>query len=140
MIKKTITYLDYNDVERTEDFYFNLTEVEAMEMEVNTAGGLSATIEKISAEKDMSAIIKILKEFVLRAYGEKSPDGRRFIKSKELSEEFSQTEAYSKLFMELATNEGAGVEFVNGILSSIKNKPALSISQGQATKSALVIE
>ena len=116
MLKKTITYVDYNDGERTEDYYFNLSKAELMEMELSIAGGLSETIDKIIKAKDTPSLVKIFKELVLKAYGVKSPDGKRFIKSDELREEFSQTEAYSQLFMELATNAEAAAAFVNGII------------------------
>ena len=118
MVKKTITYLDYNDTERTEDFYFNITEAEIAEMELSTAGGLTTMIENVVKSQDTPAIIKIFKELVLKSYGEKSPDGRRFIKSAEISEAFSQTPAYSEIFMELATNADAAAKFVNGIVPS----------------------
>ena len=122
MLKKTITYTDYNDVERTEDFYFNLTKAELMEMEMGAVGGLSGMIEKIVSAKDAPAIIKVFKELVLKAYGEKSADGKRFIKSKEISDAFAQTEAYSQLFMELATDADAASKFVNGIAPSMEEK------------------
>lgn len=127
MLKKTITYTDYNGVERSEDFYFNLSKAEIMEMEMSTAGGLTEMITKIVAAQDAPSIIKIFKDLVLKAYGEKSPDGKRFIKSEELSEAFSQTEAYSILFMELATNADEAAKFVNGIVPSVDNtsKPML---------------
>ena len=126
MLKKTITYTDYNGAERTEDFYFNLSKAEVMEMEMSTSGGLAEMITRIVAEQDAPAIIKIFKELVLKAYGQKSPDGKRFIKSEEMSIAFSQTEAYSKLFMELATDADAAAKFVNGIIpSSDTNAPAL---------------
>lgn len=116
MLKKTVTYHDYNDVERTEDFYFNLSKAELLEMELGTSGGLAEMIRKIVAAQDAPAIIKVFKELVLKAYGEKSADGKRFIKSEELSEAFSQTEAYSQIFMELATDDNKAAEFVNGIV------------------------
>ena len=116
MFKKVITYTDYNGEERTEDFYFNLSRAEVTEMELSTEGGLGATIERITKAKDVPAIIAIFKDLILKAYGQKSPDGKRFIKSKQLSEEFSQTEAYSNLFMELATNSTAASEFINSIM------------------------
>lgn len=122
MLKKTITYTDYNEVERTEDFYFNLTKAEIMEMELTTVGGLSAMIEKIVAAKDGPTIIKTFKDLVLKAYGEKSADGRRFIKSPEIAEAFSQTEAYSQIFMELATDDEAAAKFVNGIIPEVESK------------------
>ena len=127
MLKKTITYNDYNGTERTEDFYFNLTKAEIMEMEMSTSGGLAEMITKIVATKDAPAIIKIFKELILKAYGEKSPDGKRFIKSEEISTAFSQTEAYSQLFMELATDADAASTFVNGIVPATEQK-AIAIS------------
>ena len=116
MLKKTITYIDYNGTERKEDFYFNLSKAEIMEMEMGTTGGMVEMINKIVAAQDAPAIIDMLKKMILKAYGEKSADGMRFIKSKELSEAFSQTEAYSQLFMELATDADAASKFVNGIV------------------------
>ena len=116
MLKKTIKFVDYNDVERTEDFYFNLSKAELSEMELETPGGFAAMLQRITAAQDTPSLVKIFKELILRAYGEKSDDGRRFIKSKELSEAFSQTEAYSELFMELATNAEAASAFINGIV------------------------
>ena len=116
MLKKTITYVDYNDTERKEDFYFNLSKAEIMEMEMGTTGGMVEMINRIVAAQDAPAIIDVFKKMILTAYGEKSADGKRFIKSKELSEAFSQTEAYSQLFMELATDADAASKFVNGIV------------------------
>lgn len=115
MLKKTITYTDYNDVERTEDFYFNLNKAEIMEMEMSTTGGMAEMIQRIVKAQDSPAIVKIFKDLVLRAYGEKSADGKRFIKNDEIREAFAQTEAYSILFMELATDADAAAAFVNGI-------------------------
>ncbi len=116
MIKKTMTFTDYNGNERTEDFYFNLTKAELAEMELSTTGGLGQMIQDIINAQDTPRIISIFKDLVLKSYGVKSADGRRFIKSKELSMEFAQTEAYSDLFMTLATDEAAATEFVNGIV------------------------
>lgn len=126
MLKKKITYTDYNGTERTEDFYFNLTKAEIMEMELGTSGGLAETIQRIVDAQDAPSIIKVFKDLILKAYGEKSPDGKRFVKSKELSEAFSQTEAYSQLFMELATDADAAAEFVNGIMPNMSDKAPAS--------------
>ena len=117
MLKKTIKYIDYNGLEREEDFYFNLTKAELMEMEMSIVGGFTEMIKKIIDANDTPSIIKIFKELVLKAYGEKSADGKRFFKSKEIAEAFSQTEAYSNLFMELATDSDAAAAFINGIIS-----------------------
>lgn len=120
MLKKTITYTDYNGSERTEDFYFNLSPAEIVEMELSVNGGLSTMISNIISAQDTPALVKTFKSLIFKAYGEKSADGKRFIKSTELSEEFSQTEAYSKLFMELATDAQAASDFVNGIIPNSK--------------------
>ena len=116
MIKETITYIDYNGTERKEDFYFNLTKAEIMEMEMSTKGGLAEMIQRIVAAQDQPAIIKIFKDLIVKAYGVKSPDGKRFIKNAEVVDEFIQTEAYSQLFMKLATDADAAAKFVNGIV------------------------
>ena len=116
MLKKSITYTDYNGVERTEDFYFNLSKAELLELEMGVSGGWTEMVKKIANTQDVPAIISTFKKLILTCYGEKSPDGKRFIKSKELSDAFSQTEAYSELFMELSTDSGAAAAFVNGVV------------------------
>ena len=120
MLKKTISYVDYNGTERTEDFYFNLSKAEVAEMEMGIDGGMTEMINRIVAAKDSPAIIAIFKKLILQAYGEKSADGKRFIKSKEISDAFSQTEAYSNLFMELATNADEAANFMNGIMPAVE--------------------
>ena len=124
MVKETITYVDYNGVERTEDFYFNFKESEVMELEMSTTGGLAEMINRIVQAQDAPAIINIFKKLVLDAYGVKSPDGKRFIKTQALREEFEQTEAYSQLFMKWATDAEATSKFVSGIIPN-KNTKAL---------------
>ena len=124
MYKKTIKYTDYDGNEREEDFYFNLSKAELMEMEMGTTGGMRKMLEKIVSAQDTAKIIEMFKLIILKAYGEKSDDGKRFIKSKELSEAFSQTEAYSILFTELATDAQAASYFVNAIIpQEAKEKP-----------------
>lgn len=124
MLKKTITYPDYNGGSRTEDFYFNLTQAEVTEMELSVDGGLVEMINRIVAAQDGKQIIATFKDIILRAYGEKSPDGKRFVKSQELRDAFAQTEAYSILFMELATNADAAAAFINGIVPAQTEKRA----------------
>ena len=124
MLVKEIKYTDFNGNERTEKFYFNLTKAEIMEMEMSTSGGMAEMINKIVETQNAPEIIKIFKELILKAYGEKSADGKRFIKSDEISTAFSQTEAYSELFMELATNAEAAAAFVNGIVPAEMAKEA----------------
>lgn len=119
MLKKTITYTDYNGTERVEDFYFNFTKAEIAEMELTTEGGLAERIQRIVAAQNTPEIVKLFKDLILKAYGEKSPDGRGFIKTVNgvrLADTFEQTEAYSELFMELASDTEAASAFVNGIV------------------------
>jgi len=116
MLVKEIKYKDYNGNERTEIAYFNLSKAELMEMELSTSGGFQQYMNRIINTQDSKELIKTFKELILKSYGIKSDDGRRFIKSKELSDEFAQTEAYSELFMELATNAQSAAEFANGIV------------------------
>lgn len=121
MLKKTIKYTDYNGETREEDFYFNLSRAEVTEMELSKEGGMSEYIKKISAAQNAPELIKIFKEIITKSYGEKSLDGKRFIKNKELTEAFIQTEAYSELFVELASNADEAAKFINGIMPKNMN-------------------
>lgn len=122
MLKLTETYTDYNGVERKEDFYFNLSKAEIMEMEMGTTGGLAEQIQKIVDSKEVPRIIAIFKDLVLKAYGVKSDDGKRFMKVRpdgsRYADEFAETEAYSTIFMRLATDSEEAAKFVNGIVPS----------------------
>lgn len=124
MLVKRIDYVDYNGNKRSEDFYFNFTEAEIQEMNLRTPGGLKARLEKIIQEMDQEKLVSYFKSLILDAYGVKSEDGRRFIKSKELCEEFTQTEAYNKLFMQLTTDTNAAIEFVKGIIPNVPEPTA----------------
>lgn len=116
MLKKTITYVDYDDNERTEDFYFNLSKAELIMLESSVAGGMKQRLEKIVQTQDSVEIMEVFRDLIHRAYGEKSPDGKRFIKSDELSIAFEQTEAYSELIMEIMADAGKASAFINGII------------------------
>ena len=121
MLKKTITYVDYDGKSRTEDFYFNLTKAELTEMEMSHEGGLGKAIERIIQAQKIPQIIEIFKSLINKSYGVKSDDGRRFIKNEDILKEFTETEAYSDLFMELATNSDAASAFVNGIVPATES-------------------
>lgn len=129
MLKKTIKYTDYNGVPQEGTFYFNLTKAEITEMELSIDGGLADRIKAIVAAKSTPEIIKIFKKLILDAYGEKSADGKRFRKTDDngnrLSVAFSETEAYSELFMELANDDEKAAEFVNGIMPADIDKEEL---------------
>lgn len=133
MLKLTRSYIDYNGLSRTEDFYFNLTQAEVTEMELSVDGGLVEMITRIVAAKDGKRIIALFKDIVLRAYGEKSPDGRRFIKNQEVRDAFAQTEAYSDLFMELATDAQKAADFVNGIVPDKKPDATATVPVASVT-------
>lgn len=122
MLKKTVTYTNYNDEEVTEDFYFALNEAEVLDKELSVEGGYSALLEKVVAEKNGAEMIKLFKELVLISYGEKSLDGKRFMKSEEIKENFKASAAYPQIFMELAMDAKAAEEFANGILPAKLNE------------------
>lgn len=116
MLKKTVTYETFDGETVTEDFYFNLTKAELSDRQFSVKGGLSALLEQIIKTNDQTKMYSMFKEIILAAYGEKSADGRKFIKSKEISENFTHTEAYSTIFMELLNDADAAAAFVTGIL------------------------
>lgn len=116
MIKKTVTYEDFDGNERTEDFYFHLTEQELTEWELSVDGGLSGVLSRIMNSKDNKKLIEIFKDLLIRSYGVKTPDGRGFVKNQEVLNDFIYTQAFSDIYMELATDDNAASEFVNGII------------------------
>lgn len=123
MIKENVTYTDFNGNKRDEDLYFHLSKAELTEMELSTEGGFSTMIERIIKTDNVPEITKVFKDILLKSYGEKSQDGKRFIKSKELSTAFSQTEAYSVLFMKLIMDVEAMTKFINGLIPADLDMP-----------------
>lgn len=122
MLAKKIKYVDYNGDDQERTFLFNLNKAEIAEMEMTTPGGLVNHINKITDAQNLPELTALFKTLILKSYGEKSSDGQRFVKSKELSTEFSETEAYSELFVELISNADAAANFVNGIVPTISNE------------------
>lgn len=123
MIKKTIQYTDFNGDLQNEDLYFNLTKAEITEMELEIEGGLSGHIKKITDAKNNKELISLFKFILNKSIGRRSEDGKRFIKNDNIREEFMSSEAYSTIFMELAFNEQAAIEFMTGVIpADIANK------------------
>lgn len=138
MLKKPITYEDYDGKIVTEDFYFNLSKTEMMELEANTPGGIKATLEGIVASQDVKSIMEWFKKLVLASYGVKSDDGRRFIKNAQIIEEFQQTPAWDALFFELATDTQAAIAFTNGIMPKDLQEAAATLTVEQLANQAAV--
>lgn len=116
MLRKVIKYVDYNGVEREEPFYFNLNKAELTDFNLSKEGGLDNIIKRIIETKDQPHLIAIIKELILAAYGEKSDDGKYFIKNQEIKDKFVCTEAYSNLYMELVSNEQETIKFIKAII------------------------
>ena len=134
MIKKTITYTDYNGIERKEDHYFNLNKAEILRMEMGTRGGLAEKINKIVADQDGKAILEVFEDLIEKSYGVKDTATGGFVKRKEDFEKFKSTEAYSILFMELATDADAAAKFINGIVPADMAQQALPAAKHPAEK------
>ena len=118
MITKTITYTDFLDEERTETFRFNLSEAELMKWELSKEGTLTEHIKRIQETVDIPKLIDLYSELIDRSYGIMDPTGRKFVKTKEALEDFKATNAYGDLYMELATNQDKGAEFIAGVVSN----------------------
>lgn len=127
MLKKTVTYTDFDGNERTEDFFFNLTEQEIAEMELSTEGGLGNFINKAVAAKSQVELIELFKKLILAAYGVKSADGRRFVKNDAVREDFMSTQAFSDIYMELVQDADKASAFFNGIVPKEKNKAPVAL-------------
>ena len=133
MIKKTVTYTDYNGEQRTETFYFHYTEAEILDMEMSEEGSFADRIQRIIDAKDKTALMKLIKKFVIDAYGVKSEDGKRFMKNDELKTAFLECPAYSDIFMEMVTNDEVAAEFVNGVITSTMKDRVAKLSNGKST-------
>jgi hypothetical protein len=142
MYAKKITFTDFNGVEREQTFYFHLSKAELTEMNLSKKGGLQSYVERISNTNDTPALAKLFKDLIKRSYGEKSDDGMRFIKRDpvrgNLADEFEQTEAYSVLYMELATDAHAAAEFINGLVPQDVAAKAKEINDGHAYPEAVM--
>lgn len=142
MLKRQITYTDFNDQEVTEVFYFNISKPELIELEVEYGGGFTQTIQSIIDAEDAKRLVEEFKRIVLLAYGEKSEDGKRFVKNDKLREDFASHAAYIQLYMELATDSDKASEFVNGIMPADlidgkdQDKPAIQTSTVEEVKDA----
>jgi hypothetical protein len=119
MIVKEVTYINFDGEEVTEKFYFNLTKAELTKMELSYEGGLMKAIDRIVESKNLKQIADVIEDLILRSYGEKSADGKRFIKNKDTYDSFAQTGAYSKIFMEMVTNADAAAAFINALAESV---------------------
>lgn len=128
----TKTYIDWNGMERTEDFRFNFTKAELMEMQYEQEGGMREYLQRIIDSKNQKEIMRLFKELVLNAYGEKSDDGKHFLKSETIREKFAATPVYSEIFMELSTDAEAASAFVNGIMPADIDRSAFNAKPGQA--------
>lgn len=137
MYKKTIKYTDYNGVECTEDFYFNLSATELMTMEVSTNGGLAEKIIKASKSNDVKTIFEVITEFIKKSYGVRSEDGKRFDKNPKHFEEFQQSPAYDALFMELVTDDTKASEFINNVVPTEVQK-AMQSKENRAAIEAMI--
>lgn len=116
MYSTKITFTDYDGNKREKECFFHLNKAEVLEMQMSWDGGLDKILRRIIEEKDTKRIFEMFKMIVLKSYGEKSIDGMRFVKTPEVVENFTQTEAYSELIMKLATDSDFASEFINGIM------------------------
>lgn len=136
MFKKTVTYKDYNNVERTETYHFHFSEAEILDMEMSVEGGFAERIQKIIDANDQTKLMKVIKQFVIDAYGVKSEDGKRFIKNDTVKAEFLESPAYSKIWMELVTNDRLAADFINEVIPADMKDQLAGIAAKRATPAA----
>jgi hypothetical protein len=116
MFKETFEFKDYFGVDRKEDHYFQLSEPEVMQLNFSSVGNLKDTVEKITQEQDGGRIISLFEQIIQKAHGERSEDGRLFIKNKEALERFIYSPVYSMMYMKLATDADYAARFLREIL------------------------
>lgn len=134
MLKQTVTFENFNDETVSQDLYFNLTVPELLEMETSIGGGLSDAITTIIKTEDKREILNLFKKIVFAAYGVKSDDGNRFVKSEELNREFEQSAAYDEFFIQLLTNEDTAASFIGKLLPKSLGKISDKVEAAAAKK------
>lgn len=139
MLKKTISYTDFNGDPAEEDYFFHLSKAELVELEMSQEGGMSEWMQKIIVAQDNKSLIAEFKNIILSSYGQRSPDGRRFIKSQDLRNEFESTEAYSTLFMGLVTDTDSAVEFINGVIPQDMAQEVAKVAETTTSPAALTV-
>ena len=141
MLKKTISYTDYDGNQRTEDFYFNLSKAEITEMELSMEGGMRAYIQRIIAAKSQLELVKLFKDVVLKSYGKKSADGRLFLKNNAIRAEFEASPAFSAIYMELMSDAQKAADFINGLMpADLRNQnPAMEMAATASAAPALSV-
>lgn len=138
MLKRNVRYIDYNGNDVVDTFYFNLTKSELLELEISEKGGLGELLKNIIASQDPQALVSMFKKIILLAYGEKSEDGKRFIKNETMREEFAQTAAYDALFLELASDDRSASEFIRGIIpTEMSNAVEMELKQAAIQNSQI---
>ena len=140
MFKKTVTYKDYNNVERTETFHFHFSEAEILDMEMSVEGGFAERIQKIIDANEQTKLMQVIKQFVIDAYGVKSEDGKRFIKNETVKAEFLESPAYSKIWMELVTNDRMAADFINEVIPADMKEQLAGIAAKRPTLAAATNE
>ena len=138
MYKITMESVDFGGTKRTEDYYFNLTQAELVEMQLTTEGGYKEMIEKVLNAKDIKTMSQVFKTILCKAYGVVSPDGRKFVKNQAVLDDFLATQAYSDLYMKLVTDDEAAADFFNKVIPQMEEKPvpAQAAQPGLAVLSA----
>lgn len=151
MIKRTVTYEDFNGVTHTEDLYFNLTKTEMSKIVLEEAkfdpdgnqdeesmNAFSDRLREIGRSGDGKKIIDMFEWLLKISYGEKSEDGRRFVKNDEVYEDWRYSASYDQFWQDLMLSEtGDMVEFINGIIPADLMKAAENDPEFQSHRKAL---
>lgn len=134
MIKQTITYVDFNDEERTEDFYFNLTKAELADLQFKTPGGFTEMVEQITKTQDGPKLAELFQQILIMSYGEKSADNKYFDKSPEIANRFKNSAAYSELYMSLLSDADKAAAFIKGVLPKLNAEEQAAADKMMAEK------
>ena len=133
MLKKEITFENYDGTEKKETYYFHINEVELLELDTDTQAGFVATVEKIGKEQDRKALFELFKRIILMSIGERSPDGNQFVKNDEIRQRFMHTPAYSALFVEILSDANKASAFINGVIPKALQEEAKRLMQAEET-------
>ena len=115
MQKLTVQYQNWDGDLETEDLYFHLNIKELQEMEKWDVP-LTKRIAKLTKTEDGTEAFELMRDIVEAAYGERSSDGKRFVKNPEVLKNFTQGLAYDEVILQFIDGTTDLAKFVEGLL------------------------
>lgn len=122
MFKHSVEYVDFNGSDRKEDLYFHLSLPEVTRLEAEIGMGLEDYIKGLTTNQELNTLLAFLERMLLSSYGQKTSDGKSFIKSQVIREAFEYSQAYAEIFEQVLSNPDLARKFGENVADNGKSK------------------